>query len=215
MRQFWLDSFASSEVDIRAHRTRFVPPGALLGPNTIGVTPDGAASGCGSPSSWSDSATLQACQVNGYVTLGNKRYAPHACAAQWLEAVRNGSNTTVAPLCYPGSSFLYIQRSGCRQFSRDVRLSAYTSGGPGSEKCSKRIFDRYAQADDLWSAVASNEHDPCGWPFLQCTEDCSLPSDPTRKGWYVAGDGTVRNGSNAACSMDMHDPRSANRVTAM
>lgn len=213
-------------------RTRFVPPGARQGPNTIGWSADGSG-GCDTGKTWS-AATTEACQYNAYVKFSSsKKYAPHSCAAEWLQKTAlSGANTTVGPTCYPGTSFLYTYINQCSAWSRDMRLSDRSPGGPGFDKCSNRL-GRYAVADDLWSAMASYQHEPCGWPFVECVADCSLPS-ALKTGWQVDS-GTVidtntvdnqvnrpvgcTTGQVADCDPNaqpfMKDPKTTNKIHAM
>jgi hypothetical protein len=199
----------------------------VLGPNSIGVSPDASSTGCGPNALSGSSDTQNACSYNGPVKLGSSTYTPHSCAAAWYSAVAQGTggSAVLGPACYPGTSFLYAHANGCSRYSPDMRLSTYPNG-PGVHKCSKlQVGSRYAQADDLWGAMSSTEHDPCGWPFLECIADCSLPSNPAAKGWSVNGAGEVWDPvqskvvgcTDTPCveAKKMRDPRSANRIAAM
>jgi len=215
-------------------RTRFVPPGARQGPNTRGRSTDGGLEGCNLPST-SSNTTREACSYNAKVTLGSTQYVPDSCAAEWLyKTSLTGVNTTRAPVCYPGSSFMYAHSNDCEAMSSDMRLSDLTPGGAGMDKCATPIgaaasgvSDKLVKADDLWSASVSYEHDPCGWAFVECVADCSLPSNPASKAWTVAANGSVMDSSkglpvgctNSGLPCDaqnvMKDPKVANKIAAM
>jgi hypothetical protein len=179
---------------------------------------------CDEPSQWGAKETA-ACSYNANVTLGSKTISVDSCSAEWLyETNRTGVNVTRAPNCYPGSNFMYTHVNDCDYMSSDMRLTN-PLGTPAFDKCALEPTtnnDKLVKADDLWSAVVSYQHDPCGWPFVECVPDCSLPSDPTSKSWKVAANGTVLDASNAVvgcttadCSKVMQDPRDANLIGAM
>lgn len=109
-----------------------------------------------------------------------------------------------------------------------LRLSLRT--GAEEDKCASRLVKQYVEVDDLWGFMASEQHDPCGWPFQECIADCSLPSNPASRGWsvnssnnavYDRENGMVRcmgslcpSGPSADASV-MKDPSLANQVAAM
>jgi hypothetical protein len=176
------------------------------------------------------SSNAEACGYYANVKLVSTQYTPNSCAADWLYTTSNmtRANFTRAPICYPGSSFLYTHVNECQQMSNDLRLTDLP-GGPGVEKCVTQDADgdKVVKADDLWSAIVSYEHDPCGWPFLECVADCSLPSNIASKGWTEDPvTNNVRNASNhvvgcfnsPTCSgsdRPMKHPRIANQIGAM
>jgi hypothetical protein len=140
------------------------------------------------------------------------------------------SSITRWPVCYQGSNFLYTQSNSCSNMGSDMRLSGGVPGGPAQEKCSSLLLnagDKLVKADDFWTAVASPEHDPCGWPFMECVADCSLPSNPAAKSWTVAANGSVMDpalqlpvgctdsGTDCSTQQVMKDPRVANQIAAM
>jgi hypothetical protein len=147
---------------------------------------------------------------------------------------------------YIGTTFMYLHGNKCHRMAGDLRLSMLlspyaaldtwrSSQGPEADKCSSRLgTGQYVEVEDLWSFMASEEHDPCGWPFIECVSDCSLPSDPTAKGWSVNdNDGYVYDagglpvgcvsGDAAACldpaapenAKIMKRPQVANKIGAL
>ncbi|KAF8061903.1 EGF1 [Scenedesmus sp. PABB004] len=222
LQKFWLDSFATNAVDARAHRrgTRFVPPGARQGLSTRG---DGGNVGCGGALGAWDGAKADNCEYNVGVTVGGQRFPVDACSDAFL-ASDPGSGARVTP-CWSGSAWLYAYANACDRAGAEGRLTP--RAGADADKCAARVGGQYAAADDLWSAMASPRHDPCGWPFVECVADCSLPSDPARRGWSVnATDGLVRDGGGdvvgcvnaTTCASDprrMRDPSAANRIAAI
>lgn len=187
---------------------------------------DGNRGMCLRPSSWTGANQAeQACTYNAEVQLGTTQYTAGTCAADWLyKTQQSGTNTTRGPICYPGSSFMYTYVNNCTDISSDLRLTNFT--GTSMDKCTTQAGlpgQLLVEADDLWSAMVSHQHDPCGWPFLECVADCSLPSDVTSKGWTVNANGTVMDGSKSRpvgcgdnqCDKLMQDPKDANLIGAM
>lgn len=216
-------------------RTRFVPPGAREGTNTKGRVDSGELGGCGRFSN-KDSA---ACKYNVDVKLGSTQYTPQSCASNWLYNATY-TNATRDLICYPGSSFLYTHANDCQDMPSDMRLSNSVPGG--SDKCDLVVGGggtggtfvpgakngTFVAADDFWAAVVSYEHDPCGWPFMECVADCSLPSDISTKGWTVSAVnqsvmdpnlglpvGCTDPGSPCSTQKVMKDPKVANLIGAM
>lgn len=161
----------------------------------------------------------------------------------WMYNTDNSPRQAGSP--FRGTTWLYTHANDCHRMSRDMRLSMFrTPQGltpettneywPEADKCTSRVgTGPYVAVDDLWGFMASEEHDPCGWPFVECVADCSLPSLPSTRGWAVnATDGLVYDGPvpvgclNPATCTDavghaseyaqlMRDPRTANHIGAM
>lgn len=213
-------------------RTHFTPPGGRQGPLGRSAVVDGSRDVCDAPATYAEAGitpSKESCGYNAKVKLASKQFTSDSCAADWLAATSlMGENTMRAPVCYPGSSFLYTHVNKCAGMSNDMRLTDL-AGGPGADKCMTTLGannGRLVAADDLWSAIVSYEHDPCGWPFVECVADCSLPSDIAGKGWTEDAQGQVKDSSaivgkcsNAACDgaqdTPMLHPRVANQIGAM
>lgn len=122
---------------------------------------------------------------------------------------------------------MYQYGNDCGRMSSDLRFSMRKPGGANADKCRSRVGGQYVEVDDLWSFMASDGHDPCGWPFVECLPTCSLPSNPAVRGWAVKSDGYVYQSSSStlkigcvdgACSapsLPMKDPKVANKIGAM
>jgi hypothetical protein len=183
----------------------------------------------GSPiSSW-NATKRDICMYNVDVRFGNgsESYMRHTCMDVFLssDASRNSSSTP----CFSGTTWLYTYANRCEKMSKDLRLSP--RAGAEEDKCASRIVQQYVEVDDLWGFMASDQHDPCGWPFVECVPDCSLPSNPASRGWWVnPTDNAVydrENGNLVRCVGDkcpsgpvpdsnvMKDPRIANQIAAM
>eukprot|EP00775_Hariotina_reticulata_P003979 gene3979-4232_t len=284
--KFWQNSFVSSAVDIRSHRSRFVPTYARQGPQTRGprwpvptadvIRPNLSYVRCNdaepSTADW-DTASLNNTwffnitidpstniPVLSQVLDAEDNWERSTCiynvgaannqnymntwlpvdnfTGQYWSGLRPFSDAlgglTLARLNspYTGTTFMYIHGNKCHRMSGDIRLSMLLSPnaplptwrsdqGPEADKCSSRLgTGQYVEVEDLWSFMASDSHDPCGWPFIECVPECSLPSDPTAKGWraddndgYVYDDGAglpvgCVSGDAAAC-LNPADPANA------
>jgi len=213
-------------------RTRFVPPGARQGPNTRGVIGTSSDGCSGDLSTWITepnatvrTALLDSCLYNaGVIAPGVQPVHVDACFNQFLAS--NATTGARAATCYSGTTWLYTHANRCERMSEDMRLTRRV--GADTDKCGARVAGQYVEVDDFWGAMASNNHDPCGWPFVECVADCSLPSNPASKGWYVnATSGLVHTSANEVvgcsdmtnCSTAnphrMRDPRIANQIAAM
>eukprot|EP00879_Flechtneria_rotunda_P001495 GHRR01001651.1.p1 GENE.GHRR01001651.1~~GHRR01001651.1.p1 ORF type:complete len:2452 (+),score=566.03 GHRR01001651.1:3588-10943(+) len=231
LRNFWLGSFASNTVDARAHRMRFVPPGARQGPNTRGVGPDEPHQGCnGKLSTWitdNTNKTLDSCEYNAGVWL-DRKYTANTCMNSYLAAAEADTGSIDAS-CFAGTSWMYTYGNQCDKISDDMRLSQRMPGGAEADKCASRVGGQYVKVDDLWTFMASEDHDPCGWPFIECQDKCSLPSNLASKGWavhsgYVYDSTNTPVGclNNGTCLTDsaqqvkvMRDPKVANQIAAI
>jgi hypothetical protein len=163
---------------------------------------------------------------NAGVHLGDgfSSYTRHACMHSFLTSSGTTDNYT-AP-CFSGTNWLYSYANKCDSMSSDMRLSLRT--GAEEDKCSSLVAQQYVEVDDLWGFMASERHDPCGWPFVECVSDCSLPSNPASRSWWInPADDMVYDsvngnlircmGSNcpAGDAGSMKNPRSANQIAAM
>lgn len=234
MRLLLFKGFEISVAALFVSRTRFAPPGGRQGPYGRSAFYDGSRDVCDAASTYAAvgiTSSKEACGYHASVKLSSTQYTSDSCAADWLyKTSLTGVNTTQAPICYPGSSFLYTHVNECDNVSNDMRLTDLP-GGPGTDKCVTQSIsgDKTVKADDLWSAVVSYEHDPCGWPFVECVADCSLPSNIANKIWTaVAGTNRLKDGSDrfvgcinspTDCSdpqdRPMLHPRVANQIAAM
>lgn len=211
-------------------RIRFVPPGARQGINTRGT---GVNQGCGGNlEQWvndNKQEMIENCHYNTGVTLGGVTVADRDSCMEKFLATAN-VNGTRAPVCWSGTTWMYQHANKCDRMSSDYRYSMRKPGGTAADKCRSRVGGQYVAVDDLWSFMASERHDPCGWPFLECVPDCSLPSNPSLKNWHAKTDGYVYTTDNkpvgclnAACThptqpsynTSLRDPKIANKIGAM
>lgn len=175
----------------------------------------------GDASSWT-AEQKDSCLYNAGVAAGGQVYHGDSCMSAYLST--NGTDGSYVNSCYSGTSWLYAYGNQCDRMSGDMRLSL--RAGAEQDKCASRVFKKYVEKEDLWSLMYSEQHDPCGWPFVECVADCSLPSNPAAKGWTenttnnMVYDGTnVVGCTNPPCDLAstrlMRRPSVANQIAAM